>query len=154
MTAIRHRRIAGKQALEIVRYVFIDSPIFSRKGAEKTQKRKSWRSLGAGLAHQCDLPSVSTFSEDLICHHADQDHGAHHREVERTGNAEEVDEIAQDLKQRGADQYANHRTFAAAQRTSPEHRRGDSIEFVSIAVIGGRNRVGIKSEDDPGDACE
>src|SRR5215216_3164444 len=56
-----------------------------------------------GFAHQRDLSPVATFGENLIRHNADQNHCSHHREVERTRNAEQIYEVAQHLEQRRAD---------------------------------------------------
>src|SRR6185369_5696740 len=93
------------------------------------------------LTHERDLSSIAALSEDLIRHHADQDHRSHYCEIQRARDAEQVNQIAQDLKQSSADQYADYRSLTAAQRTATEHCCCDSIEFVSIAVIRGRDRV-------------
>jgi hypothetical protein len=60
------------------------------------------------LAHQRNLSTISALTQDLIRHYAKQNHGAHHRKVERTRNAQQVNQIAQYLKQRRANQNSHH----------------------------------------------
>src|SRR5262249_34953422 len=45
--------------------------------------------------------------QQLIGEHADQNHRAHHREIERPRTAQQVDEVLQALQQRGAEQNAD-----------------------------------------------
>src|ERR1041384_583450 len=104
------------------------------------------------LTHQRDLSSVASFSEDLISHHSDQEHRSHYCKIQRAWDAQQVNQIAQDLKQGSADQHADYRALTATQGTATEHCRGDSKKFISIAVIGGRDRVCIKGEDHSGDS--
>ncbi len=96
-------------------------------------------SCGGALSHLRDLSSITSFSKDLISHDADQNHRAHYCEVERAWNTEQVHKIAQHLEQGSADQNANHRSFATAQRTTTEHRGRDAVKLIRITVIGGRD---------------
>ena len=66
------------------------------------------------FAHQSDLSTISTFSQNLIGHYADQDHCTHNSEIEGTGDTEEVYQISKDLQQRRADENSDNRTFAAS----------------------------------------
>ena len=86
--------------------------------------------------------------ELLVGEHADQDDRAHHGEIQRARNAEQVDEVLQHLQQHGAEHDADDRAFAAAQRAAAEHRRGDGVELVEIAVRGGRDRARVHGDED------
>ena len=54
---------------------------------QRTQKEIEELTLGR-VSHLRNLPAIPSFSQDLICHHTDQDHRAHHCEVQRTRNTE------------------------------------------------------------------
>src|SRR5215218_436826 len=80
-SALKQSRIAGNKTLEIFRYAFIVSPKPNPQIPPITQNEIceicGWISSACGgLAHQCYLSSIAAFSEDLIRHHANQDHGA------------------------------------------------------------------------------
>src|SRR5882724_3334176 len=79
--------------------------------------------------------------EDLIGEDADQHDCSHDGKIEGAGNAEEVDEILQDLQKRRADDDADDRTFAAAQTAAAQDGCRDAIEFVEISVVRWGNRV-------------
>ena len=72
--------------------------------------------------------------ENLIGDDTDQDHGAHHREIQRRRNAKQVDEVLQDLQQRRAGQNPDDRTLAAAQAATAQNGRGNAVQLEEIAV--------------------
>src|SRR5687767_11567595 len=49
------------------------------------------------FTHQRNLASVPALGEDLVRHHTNQNHRAHHREIKRTRNVEQINKIAQHL---------------------------------------------------------
>ena len=63
--------------------------------------------------------AVPEARELLVGHDADQDHRAHHREVERARDAEQVHQVLQDLQQDGAQHDAEDRALAARSEQPP-----------------------------------
>src|SRR5438876_573543 len=59
--------------------------------------------------------------QDLIAHHAHENDGSHHSEVERARNAEQVHEVLEYLQQGRPEQDSDHRSLAAAQAAAAEH---------------------------------
>src|SRR5262249_25678862 len=62
--------------------------------------------------------------EELIGENPDQDHCSHYREVERAGNAQQVHEILQNLKQGRTYDYSYNRPFSSLKAAAAKHRGG------------------------------
>lgn len=77
---------------------------------------------------------VGAALEELVGDAADEDDGAHHGQIERGGDAEQVDEVLQDLEQRRADDDADDRALSPAQTTAAEDRGGDAVELEEVSV--------------------
>jgi hypothetical protein len=82
----------------------------------------------------------------LIGQDSDQDDRAHDREVERAWNTQQIDEILKYLKQDRAKYDSEDGAFAAAKRAAAEHRRGDPVKLIEIAVRGRRNGPRVHHE--------
>jgi len=95
-----------------------------------------------------DASLVGAFLEDLVGEHAQQHDGSHDGVVERTGNPQEVHQILQHLKERGADDDADDRTFTAAQTASAQHGGGDAVKLIEVSMVRGRDRVGVERDHD------
>ena len=77
--------------------------------------------------------------ELLVADDAKQNHETHHREIERGGDAEKIDQILQHLKQRNANQYTYDGSFAAPQAATAQNGGRDAVQFKKIAVRRRRN---------------
>src|SRR5690606_5566725 len=82
-------------------------PLLHRRSLVACRKR---------TARPCRGPRIAVLDELLVRQHADEDDRAHHGEVQRTRDAEEIDEVLQNLKQYRAEHDAEDRPLAAAQR--------------------------------------
>ena len=87
-------------------------------------------------------PPLTIEPELLINENTNEDHRAHHGEVEGRGDAEEVHEILKHLKQDGAEDDADDRPFSTAKREAAKYGRGYRVELIEVRVSGGLNRVG------------
>ena len=99
------------------------------------------------LIRYLSIVAAQTASEQLVGHRADQDDGAHHREIERARNVEQVHQIAQHLQQRRAHDDPEHGSFASAQAAAADDGRGNRVELVEVAVRGRRNRVRVEGDE-------
>src|SRR6202020_2350056 len=96
------------------------------------------RPIGAGLPQPHQL---------LVGENADQDDRPHNGEIERAWDAEQIDEVLENLKQNGAEHDAEDRALAAAERTAAENRSRNSVKLIEIAVRGWRDRAGVHREE-------
>ena len=94
---------------------------------------------------------MTELGEFQVGDHAEKDHRAHHREVERRRDAEQVDEVLEFLKQHDAQHHADDRAFTAAQREAAEHRGGNGVELIEVCVRRWRNRARVHGEIDRGE---
>src|SRR5579859_511679 len=76
--------------------------------------------------------------EELVGQYAHEDDRAHHGEIERAWDAQQVHEVLQDEEEGGANQNADDGPFAPAQAATAQHGCSDAVKFIKISMRGRR----------------